>query len=72
MITGYGTEYFDLMEPVISKHLSANLLTTLGNEVSLTIKEDEPTMIYDALNSNTLTYIEEKLVAPRRLGEQAA
>ena len=72
VITGFGTEYFDLMEPVISRHLSANLLTALGNDVTLTIKQDEPTMIYDALSSNTLTYIEESLVAPRRLGEQAA
>ena len=72
VITGFGTEYFDLMEPVVSKHLSANLLTKLGKEVSLTIQPNEPAMIYDASNSNTLTYIEEKLVAPRRLGEQAA
>lgn len=72
VITGFGTEYFDLMESVVSKHLSANLLTALGSTVTLTIKDDEPSMIYAALNSNTLTYIEEKLVAPRRLGERAA
>ena len=72
VVTGFGTEYFDLMEPVISKHLSANLMAALGNEINVTVQQDESTLIYDALSSNTLTYIEEELVAPRRLGEFAA
>lgn len=72
VVTGFGAQYFDLMEPVIAKHLSANLMTTLGNAVTLNVQRDEPTLIYEALSGNTLTYIEEELVAPRRLGEVAA
>ncbi|MGB1157239.1 MAG: ROK family transcriptional regulator [Alphaproteobacteria bacterium] len=72
VVTGSGTEYFDLMEPVITKQLGENLLTRLGTEVTLTLKQDEPSLVYEALRSNTLSFIEEQLVATRRLNKVAA
>lgn len=67
VVTGHGVEYFDLLEPIISKHLSANLMTSLGHEIKISARTDEATLAFDALCQNTLSYIEEALVAPRLL-----
>ena len=66
-MTGHGVEYFDLLEPIINKHLSANLMTSLGHEIKISARTDEATLAFDALCQNTLSYIEEALVAPRLL-----
>ena len=43
VMTGAGVEYFDLMEPMIVKHLN-NVMHRFGHDITLQLRADEASL----------------------------
>ena len=72
VMTGAGVEYFDLMQPMIRKHLNANNMHRFGHDITLQLRADEASLGFEAACQFSLQQIDESLVAPRRLVSRAA
>ena len=72
VMTGAGVEYFDLMEPMIRKHLNANIMHRFDHDITLQLRADEASLGFEAACQFSLQQIDESLVAPRRLVSRAA